>query len=84
MMSTVSAAMPYWRHISVIFQDYAKYHLSAGENIWLGNADLPRDHENILAAARRSGADEVITKLPQGYDTLLGKLFQKQQSLDKT
>jgi ATP-binding cassette, subfamily B, bacterial len=61
------------REIAIIFQDYARYHLSAEENIWLGNAALPPDRERIIAAARRSGADEVIRRLPHGYDTMLGK-----------
>ncbi|MFQ4140786.1 ABC transporter ATP-binding protein [Chlorogloeopsis sp. ULAP02] len=69
------------REISVIFQDYAKYHLTAQENIWLANIELPPHQESIIAAARRSGADDVITKLPQGYDTILGKLFEQGEEL---
>lgn len=69
------------RQISVIFQDYAKYHLTAQENIWLGNIELPSTIESVTAAACRSGADEVITSLPQGYDTILGKLFDRGEEL---
>ncbi|MBW4630294.1 MAG: ATP-binding cassette domain-containing protein [Brasilonema octagenarum HA4186-MV1] len=69
------------QEISVIFQDYAKYHFTAQENIWLGNIDLPPHRESIIAAARRSGADDVITHLPQGYDTILGKLFERGEEL---
>lgn len=69
------------REISVIFQDYAKYHFTAQENIWLANIDLPPQQESIIAAARRSGADDVITKLPKGYDTILGKLFDQGEEL---
>ena len=61
------------RQISVIFQDYAKYHFTAQENIWLGNIDLPPQSHSIIQAAHRSGADDVIKKLPKGYDTILGK-----------
>ena len=63
------------REISVIFQDYARYHLTARENIWFGDVDLPPDDERIIAAARDSGADGLITGLPQGYETTLGKWF---------
>ncbi|EKD29189.1 MAG: hypothetical protein ACD_79C00023G0001, partial [uncultured bacterium] len=64
------------RHeISIIFQDYVHYQLSGRENIWLGNTSIPLDDERVIKAAKRSGADEVIKKLPQGYDTLLGKMF---------
>ncbi len=69
------------REISVIFQDYAKYHFTAQENIWLANIDLPPERESIINAARRSGADDVISKLPQGYDTVLGKLFDRGEEL---
>ncbi len=63
------------REISVIFQDYAQYHLTARENVWFGNTDLSPQDERIVTAARLSGADRVITRLPQGYDTILGKWF---------
>ncbi len=69
------------RQISVIFQDYAKYHLTARENIWLGNTALAPDHERIAAAARHSGADGTITALPHGYETILGKWFEDGEEL---
>ncbi|MBF8277236.1 MAG: ABC-type multidrug transport system, ATPase and permease component [Candidatus Brocadiaceae bacterium] len=69
------------REITVIFQDYAQYHLTARENIWLGNTLLPPDHERIIAAARNSGADDVISSLPHGYDTILGKRFKDGEEL---
>jgi ATP-binding cassette, subfamily B, bacterial len=69
------------RQVGVIFQDYAKYNLTAFENIWLGNVEVPREDEKIIAAAYRSGADEVIQQLPQGYDTVLGKLFDQGEEL---
>lgn len=69
------------REISVIFQDYAQYHLTARENIWFGNVALPPDQERIVAAARHAGADEVIAGLPQGYETILGKWFENGEEL---
>lgn len=69
------------REITVIFQDYAHYHLTARENIWLGNTALPPDHERVIAAARRSGADDVINVLPHGYETVLGKWFEDGEEL---
>jgi ATP-binding cassette subfamily B protein len=69
------------RQISVIFQDYVKYNFTANENIWLGNIELSPTEENITAAARRSGADQVINSLPQGYNTILGKLFEDGEEL---
>lgn len=67
--------------ISIIFQDYAHYHLTARENIWFGNTKLPPDHPAVIAAARRSGADAVIRALPHGYDTILGKRFENGEEL---
>lgn len=67
--------------IAVIFQDYARYHLTALENIWLGNTSQPPDLERVAAAARRSGADDAIRALPHGYDTNLGKWFADGEEL---
>jgi ATP-binding cassette, subfamily B, bacterial len=69
------------QQVSVIFQDYAKYHFSARENIWLGNVQLPLSDPKIERAARRGGAHEVIQHLPNGYDTILGKLFENGEEL---
>ncbi len=63
------------RQISVIFQDYAHYHLSALENVWFGDVRTELAHASIAPAARLSGADAVISSLPQGYDTVLGHWF---------
>ena len=67
--------------ISVIFQDYTHYYLTARENIWFGNIDLPSDQDQIVAAARYAGADDVIARLPQGYETILGKWFDDGEEL---
>jgi ATP-binding cassette subfamily B protein len=69
------------QQISVVFQDYAKYHLSAQDNIWLGNVDLPPQDQRIIEAAKHAGAHDVITQLPAGYDTMLGKLFHGGEEL---
>jgi ATP-binding cassette subfamily B protein len=70
------------RHqIGVIFQDYAKYHLSARDNIWFGNINLAPNDSKITQAACYSGADAVIQTLPQGYNTILGKWFERGEEL---
>lgn len=69
------------QEISVIFQDFAKYHMTAKENIGLG-VDLDRlDHDQCVSAAQQAGIDKVIARLPQGYDTRLGKMFEGGQEL---
>ena len=69
------------REMSVIFQDYAHYNLTARENIWFGNAALPADEAAIAEAARQAGADQLIKRLPLGYDTVLGKWFENGEEL---
>ena len=69
------------REISVAFQDYAHYAMTAGENVWLGDIEKPFDGDGIARAGERSGADSVVRKLPSGYDTMLGRWFQDGQEL---
>ena len=69
------------RQMSVIFQDYMHYHVSVRDNVWFGNTALATDDERIVAAARKSGADEVVGRLPQGYATILGKWFERGEEL---
>ena len=63
-------------NIGVIFQDFVRYHLTAGENIGVGQVADMTDRARIAAAAHRSGADEVIAGLPDGYDQLIGRRFK--------
>jgi ATP-binding cassette subfamily B protein len=69
------------RQISVILQDYVQYQLPVWQNIWLGDASREPDRERIITAARRSGADSAVQRLPQGYDTPLGRWFEKGHEL---
>jgi ATP-binding cassette subfamily B protein len=64
-------------NIGVIFQDFVRFHLTAAENIAVGRIDARGDRERIAAAAVQSGADQVIAKLPGGYDQVIGKRFRK-------
>ncbi len=61
--------------IGAMFQDYVTYQATAAENIGLGDLADIEDRPAIEAAARRSGADDLIAGLPDGYDTPLGKWF---------
>jgi len=64
------------KELSVLFQDYAHYNLTARENIGIGNLSTPFDMGKISQAAERSGADLVIDHLDNGYETILGKWFE--------
>ena len=63
-------------NIGVIFQDFVHYHLTAAENIAVGRIEARGDRARIEAAATASLADEVIRRLPAGYDQVLGKRFR--------
>ena len=63
-------------NLGVIFQDFMRYHLTAAENIAVGRIEARDDRSRIAQAAERSLAADVIEKLPNGYDQILGKRFQ--------
>ena len=63
-------------NIGVIFQDFVRYHLTAAENIAVGRIEARDDRTRIIEAAKRSLADDVIMKLPKGYDQVIGKRFR--------
>ncbi len=65
----------------MIFQDYVTYFLSARENISVGRLEAADDFDRISDAAAQSGADGVVSRLPQGYDTTLGKWFDQGHQL---
>jgi ATP-binding cassette subfamily B protein len=64
------------RNIGVIFQDFVRFHLSAADNIAVGMIDARADRGRIVKAAQQSLADEVIEKLPEGYEQVIGKRFK--------
>ena len=63
------------RAITVLFQEPVRYNTTVAENIILGDLNSAPDREKVQAAARAARADELIERLPDGYDTLLGKWF---------
>jgi ATP-binding cassette, subfamily B, bacterial len=62
--------------VGVIFQDFVRYHMTASENIAVGRIEARDDRARIQEAARRALADEVIERLPRGYDQVIGKRFR--------
>jgi ATP-binding cassette subfamily B protein len=63
-------------NIGVIFQDFVRYHLTAAENIAVGRIEARGDRARIERAAGRSLADEVVRKLPRGYEQVIGRRFR--------
>ena len=63
-----------WRsRLSVVFQDFVRYQLSAADNVALGRGDAPCDREALDAAARDAGLEGVLARLPAGWDTPLAR-----------
>lgn len=69
------------RRIGVIFQDFVRYHLAAAENVGFGQIEALEDRPRIITAAEKSGAHSVITALPEGYETTLGRWFHRGRDL---
>lgn len=63
------------RQITLLFQFPVTYHATAAQNIALGDLSVAPSYAEIEAAALGAGVHEIITRLPQGYDTQLGKWF---------
>ncbi|SMO72717.1 ATP-binding cassette, subfamily B [Saccharicrinis carchari] len=68
-------------NVSVVFQDFMLYNVTARENIWYGNVKRPQSDEEIVLSAQKSGIDKLITTLPNEYDTVLGTLFKDSEML---
>jgi len=64
-----------YREIGVIFQDFMRYELKARENIAIGRVEEINNLALLKMAARKSMADNVIARLPRGYDQMLGGRF---------
>ena len=63
-------------NIGVIFQDFVRYHLTAAENIAMGQIEAMDDRARVEEAARRGMADEVVASLDKGYDQVIGRRFK--------
>ena len=68
------------RGIGAIFQDYVRFYCTAEENIMFGDVQH-YDRERVRWVAHLSGADKFIDKLPNSYDTPLGRMFDGGEEL---
>jgi ATP-binding cassette subfamily B protein len=65
-----------WRdRVTVLFQDYVHYFLSARENIGAGRWRGLDDIAGIKEASVRAGVDDFLSGLEKGYESLLGPEF---------
>jgi len=64
------------QRIGVIFQDFGRYQFLVGENVGAGDMSHFEDRKRWQEAAEKGMAHDFIAKLPQQYDTQLGKWFK--------
>jgi ATP-binding cassette, subfamily B, bacterial len=66
----------FYSRIGAIFQDFVRYQASASENVGFGSVPNLENQERLAAAAEQGGALDMIEKLPEGWNTLLGGWFK--------
>lgn len=64
------------RRIGVIFQDFARYQISVGENIGVGDVEHFSERDRWQQAARQGMAEKFIADLPADFTTQLGTWFK--------
>lgn len=69
------------QRFGVIFQDFVRYQFTVRENIGFGQIDELENLDRVINAADRGGATEVIEDLPEGYETMLGRRWERGQEL---
>jgi ABC-type multidrug transport system fused ATPase/permease subunit len=57
------------RQVAYVFQETQLFSMSVADNIRYGRPDAAMDA--VIEAARQSGADEFVRRLPEGYETQL-------------
>jgi len=64
------------QNVSFVFQQFGRYEATAAENIAYGNwTELLDDREAVVKIAKMADIHEMIEKMPQGYETILGRMF---------
>jgi ATP-binding cassette subfamily B protein len=66
----------YRKLVSPVFQDFSHYNFSAADNIRFGDLSNVNAEADTIEAAKNSGAHEFIKNFPEGYQTIMGRLFE--------
>ncbi len=61
--------------MTVVFQDFMRYEMTAADNIGLGDVTAMGDRPVLESAARLAGVHDTLAALPRGYDTPLTRMF---------
>ncbi|HZX03037.1 ABC transporter ATP-binding protein, partial [Kribbella sp.] len=63
------------RRVAAIVQDFVRFPLSVTDNVVFGAVERAGDELTLARVARESGIDDVVRRLPKGWDTILDKTF---------
>lgn len=66
-----------YRIFGIIFQDFGKYAMTVSENVQFGDIHKEPDTEAVMRAAKEADADDYISRLPDGYNTPLMRIFEE-------
>lgn len=69
------------RRIGVIFQNFVRYQFTVGENVGVGDVEHLENQAHWQVAAEKGMAKPFIEKMPQGFNTQLGRWFRGGQEL---
>lgn len=69
------------QRVGVIFQDFVRYQMQVGENIGAGDQAHFYDAERWAIAGEKGMVTSFLDRLPQGYETQLGRWFKEGQEL---
>lgn len=64
-----------FERVSLVSQDFVQWPFTAMVNVTIGRPDRPVDGQSLRRAAASTGADHVITRLDDGWNTLLAREF---------
>ena len=67
--------------VGVIFQNFARYSVSARDNIGYGRIEELDNLKRIQKAARQAEAEAFIKTFPNGFEQMLGRVFNDSQDL---
>jgi ATP-binding cassette subfamily B protein len=71
----------YRKQVSAIFQDFGRFNVSVADNIRFGDIDGNRTEDEVIKAAIHSGAHDFIQQFPNGYNTIMGRIFEDGQEV---
>lgn len=66
----------YWRSLAVVCQDFARFELTARENIAMSDHIRLHDVAAVRDAAERAGIAPAIERLPSGYESMLSRAYE--------